>query len=363
VRHRRFLLVLGVVLVAAACQASAALAIGANVRVEASSQRITPATTVSVSGTPSFKDSAGNIYTTKKPNALAALAKAAALRGFTWEASYAGSFVNNIAGFTSLPDWSQGWVYAINGAGYPIIDVSAIDFSLADGDTVLWAQSPDATFARGSSALVIRTAKTACTIGEALTVTVLADDLGKVNSQADHDRYGLTDPSLLETPDAFAPVAGTTVHIGSATYTSGADGNVTVAAPDAGTSRIWAEKDMDAGAWYARSEQVLVNFAATLDLSDVSVSPARFLPGTQKPKVSFTLSRAARIVVKVRNSDGKVVFSKTVSRGEGAGSCTWSGRSDNGRYVARHATYTMRIRAVATWARATGWTTLALKTR
>ena len=362
-RHRRVLLALGVALAVAVCLAPSALALGAKVRVEASSQRIAPVTAVTVGSAPTFSDSAGTVYVTKKANALAALAKAAAAREFTWEASYGGTFVNNIAGFTSLPDWSQGWVYAVNGAGYPVIDVSAIDFPLDGGDSVLWVQSPDATFSRGSRALVVRTDKVACTIGDPLTVTVVADDLGKVNTQADYDRYGLTDASLLETPDAFAPVTGATVHIGSATYSTGTDGTVTVAPLDPGTSRVWAEKEMDAGAWYARSEQHLVNSAAVLDLSGVSVAPARFLPGTQKPKVSFSLSRAAKVVVRVWNSRGKVVFSRTVARNEGAGSYTWSGRGSDGRYVARRATYTLKVRAVDTWRRTTAWTTLSLKTR
>jgi hypothetical protein len=365
VRHHRFslVLVLAVALVVIAGQAPAALALGASVRVEASSQTVAPDTSVKVASAPTFSDSAGNPYVTSKPNALAALAAAAYLRGFTWEASFAGSFVNNVAGFTSLPDWSQGWVYTVNGVGYPIVDVSAIDFALLAGDRTLWAQSPDATFARGSSALVVRTDNTARTTGESLTVTVVADNLGKVNSQADYDRYSLTDPSLLETPAQFAAVADATVHVGSATYTSGADGTVTVAAPDAGTSRVWAEKAMDASTWYVRSEQTLVNFAPALELSGTSVTPLMFRPGMQKPKLVFTLSRAAAVVIQVRDSHNKTIFSRTLQRGSGAGSYTWSGRAKTGRYVARHATYTMRVRAVDTWGRVTAWNTFDLTTK
>lgn len=359
---RRLLLVAAIACLAAAGFAQNALAVGVNVRVEASSETVAPVTAVNV-GTATFYDSSGTPYATATPNALAALAKTADARGFTWEASYAGSFVNNIAGFTSLADWSQGWIFAVNGVGYPLIDVSAIDFPLATGDDILWAQTPDSTFARGSCALVVETGKTAFTTGDTLTVTVLADDLAKVDSQADYDRYGLSDETLLETPEEFATVAGATVHVGSATYTTGDDGTVTIASPNSGTSRIWAEKDMDATTVYFRSEQALVNVADELALSDVSVAPATFLPGTQKPKISYTLSRAARVVIQVRTSANKTVWAKTLRRGEGTGSYTWNGRTQAGAYVKRHATYAMRVRAVDTWGRTTAWSTLTLKTR
>lgn len=360
---RRFLLLVVVASIVAACLAPAAWAVNASVRVEASSETVAPKTTVTVGTAPTFYDSSGNPYVTKKPNALAALAAAADTRDFTWEAAYAGSFVTNIGGFTSLPDYSEGWTYSVNGAGYPIVDVAAIDFSLAKGDRILWAQDPDATFTLGSVALVVRTDKTAYTTGEPLTITVVADDLGKVNSQADYDRHELSDPSLLETPDEFAPVADATVHVGSATYTTAADGTVTIASPDAGTTRIWAEKAMDSTRWYIRSSQDLVNYADTLTLTDISVTPTKFLPGTQKPKLSFTLSRAASVVIQVRNAKNETVWSTTIRRGDGTSSYTWNGRTEGGKLVPRHARYTMRVRAVDTWGRSTALTTISLTTR
>ena len=296
---RRFLLLVVVASIVAACLAPAAWAVNASVRVEASSETVAPKTTVTVGTAPTFYDSSGNPYVTKKPNALAALAAAADTRDFTWEAAYAGSFVTNIGGFTSLPDYSEGWTYSVNGAGYPIVDVAAIDFSLAKGDRILWAQDPDATFTLGSVALVVRTDKTAYTTGEPLTITVVADDLGKVNSQADYDRHELSDPSLLETPDEFAPVADATVHVGSATYTTAADGTVTIASPDAGTTRIWAEKAMDSTRWYIRSSQDLVNDADT-SAHRISVTPTKFVPGTRSQVPSASPGRQR--VNQVRNA-------------------------------------------------------------
>ena len=348
---------------ATACLAPAAWAVTAGVRVEASAQTLAPQTTASVPTQSTIYDSWGNPYVTKKANALTALALAANSRGFTWEAAYNGTFITSIGGFSSLPDWSQGWVYTVNGAGYPIIDVAAIDFSLKSGDQTMWAQSPDATFGRGSVALVAEPNKTRLTTGENLTITVKADDLTKVNSQKDYDRYGLSDAALLETPSQFAPVEGAILHVGSAMYTTPADGTVTIAAPAAGTMRIWTEKPMDDTTWYVRSPQTQTNVADALALTSIGVSLAKFRPGGQRVKTSFTLSRAAKVVLRVRNGQNKTVWARTVRKGAGDGSYSWNGKGNNRQYVPRRATYSLQVRAVDSWGRSTAWTTLKLRTR
>jgi hypothetical protein len=363
VSTRRILLAAALSCLLAGALAPVAAALQASVRVEASAETVAPRTTVSVVSAPLFFDSDGNPYATKKPNALAALAAASGLRDFTWEAQYGGTFVTGIAGYSSLPDWSEGWVYAVNGAGYPVIDVAAIDFSLASGDEVLWMQSPDNTFARGSVALVTEVSTTAGTVGDDLVVTVKADDLTKVDSQADYARYGLSDPARLETPDEFAPVEGAVLHVGSATYTTPANGTVTVAAPAAGDYRIWAEKEMDATTWYVRSPKTVSNFAPALALTDIAISPASFRPGAQRPRVSFTLSRAADLKLQVRNAKNRTVWSKTVREAAGPGTFTWNGKGTSGALVPRRAAYTLRVSAVDSWGRATPVTTLKLTTR
>lgn len=361
--HRRIPLVLALTCFLALAAAPAAMALTAGVRIEGSSGTVAPGTTVVVPSAPTFWDSDGNPYVTRKPNALAALAAAASIHNLTWEASSKGAFVFNIAGFTSLPDWSQGWTYGVNGVGYPVIDVAAIDFALQHGDQVLWAQDPDNTFARASYALVVDLNKTTYTAGENLVVTVKADDLSKVNSQADYDRFGLEDTSLLQTPAQFSPLAGATVHVGSATYTSGADGVVIVPAPANGDYLVWAEKDMDAGAWYVRSSKTLVDFAPTLTMTGTAVSRTTFVPGKQNPKVSCTLSRAASLQLQVRNAKNKVIWKKTVRKGAGAVSCTWNGKNSSGAYVPRHASYTMSVKAVDTWGRSTSTVKIGLKSK
>ncbi len=360
--HRRILLMIAVACLGAAVIVPTATALTAGVRVEASSGTIASLTPVTVSATPSFYDSNGNLYRTKTPNALAALASAAGIRGFTWEAAYEGTFVTNIAGFTSLPDWSEGWVYAVNGAGYPIVDVAAIDFTLSDGDETLWTQSPDATFARASVALVTEL-DTTYTSGEDLTVTVKADDLAKVNNQADYDRYGLTDPTQLEKPADFPPVEGATVHVGSATYTTSSDGTVTIAAPADGSYLVWAEKPMDVSTWYVRSPRTLVNFGAELTLTGASVAPAKFVPGKARPTVRFTLSRPARVKVQIRNAKNKTIRTMLVRREAGERQVTWNGRRADGKLVPRRARYTLRVSAADTWGRVTPVTVLKLQAK
>ncbi len=346
--------------------APAAMALTAKVRVEASTGTVAPSTTVSVPAAPTFWDSDGNPYRTKKPNALAALAAAARARGFTWQAMPpGGEFVFNIAGFTSLPDFSYGWVYTVNGVGYPVLDMAAIDCVLRQGDEVLWAQSPDSTFMRGSHALVAETSKKAYATGDDLTVTVKADCLQKVNSQADYDRYQLDDPTLLQTPDQFPVVQGATVHVGSATYVTDDQGTVTVSEPPPadGNYLIWAEKDMDAEAWYVRSPSTLVNFAPELTMTDTKVAPRVFVPRRQKPKVTCELSRAARLQLQVRNAKNRVIWKKTVRRGAGPASYIWNGKTSKGRYVARGAKYTMIVKAQDTWGRSTPVVRIGLRTR
>lgn len=367
---RRMLIVWAAAALLALALAAPALALTASVRVEASDMTLAPQTVVTLPDGPvTFRDSDGNTYRRDFPCALAATAAAATKLGFTWSAAYGGAFVTNIGGFTSLPDWSNGWVYMVNGVGYPVVDAAAIDFPLRDGDSVLWAQSPDSTFSRGSVALVLRTNGTpggrgvALTTGEDLVVTVVGDDLAKVNSQADYERFGLSDPTQLETPDQFRPVPGARVHVGSVTYLADDNGAFTLSAPAPGTYRVWAEKFMDDTTWYVRTPQLLVNVADPLSLSDAAVAPNPFLPGVQKPVVSFTLSRAAQVTVRVLDAGGKTLWKRSVWRNGGAGSVTWSGRTSAGRLVPRHARFEVRVSARDAWGRTTPASALTLRSR
>jgi hypothetical protein len=344
------------VLLAATCGALAALAVApsafavsATVRVEAAPFTVAPPTKVDVSPTARFFDAAGNPYRPGHASALGALAAAGQRRDFSFEAAYGGDFITSIAGFASLPDYSQGWIYAVNGAGYPVIDVGALSFTLQNGDDVLFAQYPDAAFAHGTKALRVRMADAVLTTGEPLTLTVVGDDLAKANSLAGAARFGVG-PEVVETPAQFAPVEGAVVHVGAATYLSDASGVVTVAAPPAGTSCIWAERDMDATFAYIRSTQRLVNVADALVLSGLTATPQRFSAG-HPVSIKFAVSRSATVKYTVRSKAGRLIAA--LSRRVAGGSVTmrWDGRTAAGRAV-RTGTYTVRVTAVDTWGRA-----------
>ena len=118
----------------------------AQVRVEASAYPIASPTSLIFDWTKTFYDTAGNPYHPGHASALGALAAAARAKGFSWEATSGGNFVTEIGGFSSLADGSYGWIFAVNGAGWPVFEDSALAFNLKAGDSVLFTQMPDWTW-------------------------------------------------------------------------------------------------------------------------------------------------------------------------------------------------------------------------
>ncbi|HJW74400.1 MAG TPA: FlgD immunoglobulin-like domain containing protein [Thermoleophilia bacterium] len=354
--------------------AGAATAVKASVRVEAAPYEVAPATTVRVSPTAVLTDSEGNVYKPGHASALGALAAGATLRGFGWEAAYGGDFVVNIGGFASLADFSNGWIYAVNGAGYPVVDVGAMSFKLRAGDRVVFAQYPDGTFTRSTKLLVVALEKRAYLPGEAVTMTVLGDDLTKVNSAADALRFkqvdgsGNPDPNKIETPDQFAPVADATLHVGTATYTTDAEGEVSFPATATppyplgnGGHAVWAEKAMDDTWTYVRSPRSLINVGPAPELSDVSAN-ASFTRGVGRLTVHYTLSKAAMVRLVAKNGAGKVVYSSSKARTAGAGTTVWSGRNNTGAWVAA-GTYDCTLSAKDAWGRTSASVPLTVKVK
>ena len=334
----------------AAPYALAAARTKAAVRVEASAYTLAPPTAVAVDPVAVFYDTAGNPYRPGYASALGALSAAAKARGFSWEAGYGGNFVMQIGGFSALPDWSQGWVYAVNGTGFPFVSVGALDFRLASGDKVLFAQSPDATMTRGMKLLAARVdqADRAYETGQSVVVTVVGDDLAKVNSTTEAARYE-AGPADIETAAQFQPVAGATVHLGSLTATTDALGQATFADATSGTYSVWAEAAMDASFVYVRSTHTLVNMAQPLTLENLSATPQPFTPG-QTVRFHFTLSRAATAKYTVRTKGGSLVASLTRRLGAGDVTMRWSGENAAGRPV-RAGEYRVRVTASDAWGR------------
>jgi len=282
--------------------AAAATAVKASVRVEASAFQVAPATVVSVPASGTVVDSLGNSYAYSQANALAALARAADLRAFSFETLTFGGepYVNTIMGQTS-------WMYAVNGAGYPNIDVGAFSCALIDDDSVVFYESP--TFTPDAMLLKVRVAPSRGLLpGQAAIFKVVGDALGKPNSAGDAQRFAV-DPGTVVGPGAFPAVTGATLHVGGRVYVDGAgsdalDGKVTVGDLPRGSYGVWAEKATDAEFTYVRAPRTTVNVAAVPVLSHVVVRPNPFVPGVNVVHVGFDLSKAAQVRLAVRSRAG-----------------------------------------------------------
>ena len=188
----RVLLAATLVLLVGLVAAPSALAVSATVRVEGTPYEIAPVTAVTVLSQGTIVDSDGTEFAYTFANALAALDRAAALRGFTYgfTTQYGAPFLETVAGLAADPaDWSNGWTFMVNGVGYPILDMGAGQFALKRDDRVVFTQNPDATFTRGAKLLRLRfDPGRAVKPGEDLTITVLGDDVAKANSAAEATR-------------------------------------------------------------------------------------------------------------------------------------------------------------------------------
>jgi hypothetical protein len=318
--------------------APAALGVSATVRVEGTPYEIAQATAVIVPATGTVVDSDGTTFAYTTPNALAALDRAAALRGvpFGFNTSYGAPFLEMVAGLAADPaDWSNGWTYMVNGVGYPILDMGAGDFVLKKDDRVVFTQNPDATFSRGAKLLRLRLDPgRAVKPGESLTIAVLGDDVAKANSAAEATRYGIdpvADPAWVEKPADFAPVLGATLHVGSRVYVDGAgsdtlDGKLVVSDLPKGTYGVWAEMAMDTKYSYVRTGVQRVNVDYGPRLTNVAGSAA--MAGARlTARAAFTLDKRSSVKVLVFNSRG-VIIARMKASGLGAGrhALVWRGQ-------------------------------------
>jgi hypothetical protein len=340
--------------------AEASSQVKASVRVEAAGFQIAPPTRVVVPQTGTVTDSLGAAYPYTTANALAALGEAADLRGFSYETLTFGGepYVNTILGETS-------WMYAVNGAGYPNIDVGAFSFEVLPGDAVVYYQSP--TFTPDTMLMKVRVSPTGGLVpGQAATFTVVGDALSAPNSAADATRFGV-DPATVVAPSAFPVVTGATLHVGSRVYVDGAggdalDGMVTVSDLPKGTYGVWAEKATDSDFTYVRSLRSTVNVALRPVLSRVVARPNPFVRGVDKVRVTFTLSKAATVRLVVRSRAGALIKTVTATRSTGVGSIVWNGRTSTGRLV-RSGVYSLRLKAADSWGRVSKVVTTSVTAR
>ena len=146
--------------------------------------------------TSEITDKQGTTHTLDHPTALGALNQAAQSGGFSFVVSSAYgplSFVEAVN--NEANQGMDGWLYRVNWAG---ADVSAADYTLTEGDEVLW-------YYGGWMAEPLRlSVDQDCLLsGESFTATVEAFDGA-----------------------AWRAVSGATLYVGSRTYTTDANGNV-----------------------------------------------------------------------------------------------------------------------------------------
>lgn len=270
-RLLKLALVLIGALVLALLAAPSVFATTCQTRVQALGEELCPYVAVQVGDDVSVPLAGGGAFHSTVPNPLAALYLTGVLRGFPVEVSSSdfGVFVNKIGGYGDPVGWTNWWLYAVNGFMSPL---GASTFEAQDGDQYLWMNVPSAA-PWNNMALVVRGPATV-PLGESATFTVVGDDLGKVNSQADLVRFGL-DPATtpVQTPAEFGPVAGATVHVGGETQIADASGSVTVTGAAPGTHSIWAEKDYDSSFFYVPSTRAQT---FTVPFSDVPSSNPYF---------------------------------------------------------------------------------------
>jgi len=363
----RVLLAATLALLLAAAAAPAAFAVSASVRVEGAQYQVAPATTVNVPNAGTVVDSDGTSFSYPAhadgagANALAALDRAAALRGFTYDfnVDYGSPFLVSVAGLTWDPaDYSNSWTYLVNGVGYPILDMGAIDCALRKGDRVVWTQNPDATFERGSKLLRLRFSPgRGVTPGDSLTIRVLGDDAAKANSAAEARRWDLdpvANPDVVEKPADFTPVAGATLHVGSRVYVDGsggdaADGAITVSDLPKGTYGVWAEMPMDAGWTYVRSTTQRVNVDSGPTVKSVNARAA-LSGGRLTARAAFTLNKRCDVNVTVSNRNAqRLATMRAAGLGAGRHALVWRGKP--GAAVTRLASFV--VRATDVWGRVT----------
>ncbi len=187
-------------------------------------------------------DSDGTVVNCGPANPLGALFLAAHAKDFTFVTAGGGAFLNSIAGAGGPPDWASWWLYSVNGC---IPMVGLLDWQLQAGDEILFFEAGGDPMAPWVDKELIVVGPEAAAAGQPVTLMVVGDDLGKANSAADAPRFGLDAATGVELPEAFAPVAGATVHVGDATYVTDAQGRVTIPSLPTGTHAVWAEKAFD----------------------------------------------------------------------------------------------------------------------
>lgn len=357
--------------------ASSALATPTSVRIEAHAFNVMPRTNVAEpTGGGTYSDTGGDVYSVDQATGFGATALATRSAAVTWDfqPSGLGPFVTGFANQQSDPTtYANWWAFVVNGYSSPL---GAAGLPSVKNDAYVWFQNPDATFSLPSTLLVVGgKSRRALLAGQALTVKVLADDLAKVNSSADADRFGVAEGDI-QTPAQFSAVEGATVYVGNVAHaasTSAVSGrsrtasvaarrlvgsSVTVSGLAKGTYHVWAEKGMDAGGVYVRSERMLLNVGDRPAIDDVRATPAAYT--RNRPlSVRYSLNKASRVRWTVRSETGRMLASGVRASAGGATGFTWRGQTT--RQLGR--TIRVSLQATDAWGRASAVERLAIAVR
>lgn len=334
-----------------------ATSVRVKVRVEGLSGTVAPTTLVDVPAPATFEDSTTpvpNSATFPKPVAMGALAILADTQVFPFTTSSPMDFLNSIAGRGGPPDWTSWWGFAINGLqsevglADPGVKEDGFPYALREGDALAIYEVDSALdYSLPTTQLVVRVRpRRGLLPGQTATISVVGDNLAKVNSTADAKRWRLDPAADVEAPSQFPVVAGTTVHVGRKTY-SVTGASVSLDLP-LGTYRIWAEKAPDATHNYVRSSSVTVNCNHGAAISNLRLSPSPYRSG-RRMAIRFGLDKTAKVSARIVNSKGRTL-AKLGGRAMKAGSRAffWTPKT-----TALTSRLTVRVRAVDNWSRAT----------
>jgi hypothetical protein len=329
VRIRLALVIATAALAAGALMAPAALAVSASVRAEAATFTAIGITDVEMAaGGGLVTDSDGTAFDPTFATPLNALGRAADVAGAPWNMTVSGlgAFVDSIDGQTMDPvSYTNWWQFNVNGYS-PSVGISTLQAN--DGDSYLFFQNPDAGWPpKTAMALVVSVSPgVGLAPGQTLRVSVAGDDLSKVNSQAEANRFDVVDPKQIETPEQFPGVDGCTIHVGSRVYTP-AGSEIAVTDLPTGSFKVWAEKAPDASTVWVRSPKTVVNVGSATAVSGATVKPTKF-KRNRGLTVAFDLDKAADVTLTIRTASGLLLSrtSQTFTKG-GAKEMKWNGRT------------------------------------
>lgn len=251
--------------------------------------------------------------------------------------------------------------------------MGAANLQTVKNDEYLWFQNPDTTFSKPAILLVLSVpgnhkandGRVALTPGQKISIDVKGDDLAKVNSQADATRFGITDPSLIQTPDEFPLVSGAHVVYRAADLTATRAKHVVrrrsarldVSGLPAGTWYVWAEKPMG-DVVYVRSQPLTVNVGVKPAITHVGSKPTQFTKN-HALTIQYKLNKAPLRVRWVITSNGRAIAKgQRAHVGSGWQGFTWTGVS---KRVGK--SLTVSLRAYDNWGRASAVTQLKVRVR